>query len=55
MITLKRIWQKTAPNILLVGIRFLFESPNEKVRRKAVLKYLINLILKHLARKYVKG
>ena len=39
MSTLKRIWQKTAPNILLVFIRFLFESKNSKTRRKAVLEY----------------
>lgn len=55
MITLKRIWQKTAPNIILVGIRFLFESPNEKVRRKAVLKYFKKFELKTLSPEIREG
>jgi hypothetical protein len=55
MITLKRIWQRTAPNIILVGIRFLFESPNEKVRRKAVLKHFKKFDLKTLSPEIREG
>jgi hypothetical protein len=39
MSKLKRVWQKSAPNALLVLIRFLFGSKSSKEQRKAVLKH----------------
>lgn len=36
---IQRVWQKVAPNRLLVLFRFVFEPKSYKVRRRAVLEY----------------
>ncbi|MEI8046632.1 MAG: FkbM family methyltransferase [Bacteroidota bacterium] len=43
MNNLQRVWQKVAPNRLLVLIRFILEPKSYKVRRKAVLEYYKSL------------
>lgn len=55
MSTLKRIWQKAAPNILLTGIRFFLASQNEKERRKAVLQFFKRIDPKTLSPEIVEG
>ena len=43
MTKLKRIWQASAPNVVLVFIRFLTASKGYKSQRKAVLEYFNKL------------
>jgi hypothetical protein len=55
MSILKRIWQKTAPNFLLVYIRFLFASQNNKDRRKTVLEFFEKFDSKTLSPEILEG
>jgi hypothetical protein len=40
---IQRIWQKTAPNFLLVAVRFILEPGSYRVRRKKVLSHFKNV------------
>jgi hypothetical protein len=43
MNSIQRIWQKVAPNFLLVGLRFIMEPESYKLRRKKVLEHFKNI------------